>query len=53
VTEPDQRVKDPGQEEVWEWDVVGAEGVWVAIVPERDQAAIVYAHPAEQKLHIK
>jgi hypothetical protein len=51
--EQDQRVKDLGQEEVWEWDVVGVEVVWGAIVPERDQAVIVYALPAEPKSHIK
>jgi hypothetical protein len=53
VTEQDQWVRDLGQEEVGEWGVVGAEGVWAAIVPERDQAAIAFAPPAEPKLHIK
>jgi hypothetical protein len=51
--EQDQWVKDPGQEEVWEWDVEQAEVEWVATAPEQDLRGIVYAHPAEQKSRIQ
>ena len=51
--EQDQWVKDPGQEEVWGWDVARVEVVWVVIVPELVRAVIVCALPAEPRLHTK
>jgi len=53
VIEQDRWGKVLELEEAWEWDEVKAEGVWVVIVPELDQAAIACALPAEPKPHIK
>jgi hypothetical protein len=53
VTEQDLWVKDLEQEEVWEWDVAGEGVVWVVIVPELVQVAIVFALLVEPRAHIK
>jgi hypothetical protein len=53
ATEQDLKVRDPGQEEVWEWGVVEAEVEWAETVPEQDLREIACAPPAEQKSRIQ
>lgn len=47
--EQDQRVRDPGQEEVWEREEVRAGVVWAATAQEQGQQVFVSAPPAELK----